>query len=266
MLVFFCYIYSTINRYLFIVFKNQTGTAMGKIASLKFNIWKRDLLHLIYPQQCIICDVETNLSDLSICPICISELNYTHFEKYTEPTPLDKIFWGRIPLQASYALLRFKKAGNTQQLLHELKYKNNPEVGVYFGKEIGTQLLNIPAFSDADALVPVPLHARKKFIRGYNQAAVISKGIAATSQIPLREDILKRTSFTESQTKKNRNSRWENMQNRFQIKRKKSTSFNHLILVDDVVTTGSTLETCLRILKAQFPHAKLSVVLLAMAE
>lgn len=234
--------------------------------TLNFNIWKRDLLHLIYPQMCVVCGVESNLSSLAICPVCINELDYTHFEKYTEPTHLDKLFWGRVPLQGSYALLKFKKAGTAQSLLHELKYKNNPEIGIYFGKEIGLQLLKLPAFSDVDALVPVPLHARKQFIRGYNQAELICQGIAETSKIPMRKNLLKRSSFTESQTKKNRESRWENMQNRFQIKTKKSKAISHLVLVDDVVTTGSTLETCLKILKSRFPDTKVSVVVMAMAE
>lgn len=239
---------------------------MSLISSSDFNKWKRDLLHVLYPQNCIICRHEFNQSKLAICPICLSELAYTHFEDYTGETNLDKLFWGRVRLEGTYALLRFKQQNSTQQILHELKYKDNPEVGRYFGKEIGTKLKGLAKFSDVDALVPVPLHPKKEFARGYNQAEVICKGIAESSGIMLRKDLLKRISFTESQTKKGKSSRWENMQNRFRIQGTKSTGLKHLLIIDDVVTTGSTLETCVRILQQEFPDVKISIAVLAVAE
>ncbi len=232
----------------------------------KFNKWMRDLLHVLYPQNCLICKHEFNQSRLAICPICISELSYTNFETYPEATNLDKLFWGRVHLSGTYALLRFKQQNSTQRVLHELKYNNNAEIGLHFGKELGTVLKQIPAFSDMDALIPVPLHPKKEFIRGYNQAEVICKGIAETSQVSLRKDLLKRTSFTESQTRKSRTSRWDNMQNRFMLRTRKEQDLQHLVVVDDVVTTGSTLESCVRILQNQFPQAKISIAVLAVAE
>lgn len=239
---------------------------MSLISSSNFNKWTRDLLHVLYPQNCLICKHEFNQSKLAICPICASELAYTHFEDYTEATNLDKLFWGRVNLEGTYALLRFKQQSSTQQILHELKYKDNPEIGKHFGKEIGTKLKSIARFSDVDALIPVPLHPKKEFIRGYNQAEVICKGIAESSGTKLRKDLLKRISFTESQTKKGKSSRWENMQNRFKIQGATNTDLKHLLIVDDVVTTGSTLETCVRILQKEFPEAKISIAVLAVAE
>ncbi len=235
-------------------------------STAKFNKWTRDLLHVLYPQNCLICKHEFNQSRLAICPICISELSYTNFETYPEATNLDKLFWGRVPLTGTYALLRFRQQNSTQRVLHELKYNNNMEIGLHFGKELGVILRQIPAFSDMDALVPVPLHPKKEFIRGYNQAEVICRGIAETSNVSLRKDLLKRTSFTESQTRKNRTSRWDNMQNRFMLRTVKAQDLQHLVVVDDVVTTGSTLETCVRILQKQFPKAKISIAVLAVAE
>jgi competence protein ComFC len=232
----------------------------------KFNKWTRDLLHVIYPQTCLICQDEFNQSKLAICPICISELSYTHFENYSEASYLDKLFWGRIPLSGTYALLRFKQENSTQRILHELKYKNNEEVGIHFGKEMGTKIGLMEQFKDADVLIPVPLHPKKEFIRGYNQAEIICRGITKTSGIPLRKDLLKRTSFTESQTKKGKTSRWDNMQNRFKLRGNQEIHFKHLLVVDDVVTTGSTLETCIQILREQFPESKISIVVLAVAE
>lgn len=232
----------------------------------KFNIWARDLLHVLYPQNCLICQHEFNQSRLAICPVCISELSYTNFEDYSEATNLDKLFWGRVNLSGTYALLRFKQQSSTQRILHELKYSNNPEIGLHFGRELGTILKQLPAFSDMDALIPVPLHPKKEFIRGYNQAEVICRGIAETSGISLRKDLLKRTAFTESQTKKSRTSRWDNMQDRFALRTQKAHSLSHLVVVDDVVTTGSTLETCVRILQDRFPETKISIAALAVAE
>lgn len=234
--------------------------------SSNFNKWTRDLLHVLYPQNCLICKHEFNQSKLAICPICASELAYTHFEDYTEATNLDKLFWGRVHLEGTYALLRFKQQSSTQQILHELKYKDNPEIGKHFGREIGTKLKSLARFSDVDALIPVPLHPKKEFIRGYNQAEVICKGIAESSGTRIRKDLLKRISFTESQTRKGKSSRWENMQNRFKIQGATNTELKHLLIVDDVVTTGSTLETCVRILREEFPKAKISIAVLAVAE
>lgn len=234
--------------------------------SSNFNKWMRDLLHVLYPQNCLICKNEFNQSKLAICPICSSELAYTHFEDYHEVTNLDKLFWGRVKLEGTYALLRFKQQSSTQHILHELKYKNNPEVGKHFGKEIGLKMKGINKFSDIDALIPVPLHPKKEFIRGYNQAEIICKGIAESSGVALRKDLLKRVSFTESQTKKGRSSRWDNMQNRFKLQGARNTNLRHLVLVDDVATTGSTLETCVRILREEFPKAKISIAVLAVAE
>lgn len=231
-----------------------------------FNKWTRDLLHVLYPQNCLICKHEFNQSKLAICPICSSELAYTYFEDYTEVTNLDKLFWGRVKLEGTYALLKFKQQSSTQRILHELKYKNNPEIGIHFGKEIGSKLKGIAKFADADALIPVPLHPKKEFIRGYNQAEIICKGITESSGITLRKDLLKRISFTESQTRKGKTSRWDNMQNRFRLQGATRTQIKHLVVVDDVVTTGSTLETCVRILREEFPKAKISIAVLAVAE
>lgn len=239
---------------------------MSLKSSSNFNKWTRDLLHVLYPQNCLICKHEFNQSKLAICPVCSSELAYTYFEDYTEETNLDKLFWGRVQLEGTYALLRFKQQSSTQQILHELKYRNNPEIGKHFGKEIGMKLKHLAKFSDVDALIPVPLHPKKEFIRGYNQAEVICKGISESSGVSLRKDLLKRISFTESQTKKGKFSRWENMQNRFQIQGTKSAGLKHLLIVDDVVTTGSTLETCVRILREEFPEVKISIAVLAVAE
>lgn len=229
-----------------------------------FSTYYSALLHILYPQNCLVCSNEAPNQPIPVCPICLSDLNYTNYEAYTEPTRLDTLFWGRVLLQGTYALLRFKKRGSTQQLLHALKYDNTPEIGIYFGREIAERLENTDWFKQVEVLVPVPLHPRKKFIRGYNQAEMICKGISEISNKPIDNELLKRASYTESQTKKNKFARWENMQNRF--KSNKQRELKHILVVDDVITTGSTLETCLQTLKVAYPEATLSVVAMAFAD
>lgn len=239
---------------------------MLSLAHSKFNKWKADLLHAIYPNLCIVCETETPHIRSTICPVCESELHYSFYENYTEPTPLDELFWGRTFLHSTYALLLFNEGNSTQHILHTLKYKNRSDLAVYMGSEIGKRIHKHHRHATVEALIPVPLHPKKEFIRGYNQAEEIAKGIAEITGIPVRTDVLERTVFTESQTKKGKLSRWDNMQNRFATRGQTSQTFRHIALVDDVVTTGSTLETCIGILKNRYPDLHISVITLAMAQ
>lgn len=237
----------------------------GPKKKLNFNKLGSDLMHIIYPNFCLICDFEIQHSPAAICPICASELHYTNYENYTEASPLDELFWGRIPLQATFALLYFGEQNATRKLLHQLKYKNRADLAQHMGEEIGQRILQMEAFKTVDALVPVPLHHKKEFIRGYNQAEELAKGIQAVTNIPLQTEILKRIVFTESQTKKGKLSRWENMQQKFAYDTSPKHDFKHIAIIDDVVTTGSTIETCSRMLMEAYPNAKISIISLATA-
>lgn len=233
--------------------------------TIKFNNLKSDLWHFIFPKSCVICSHEIIQDELAICPICESELHFTYFENYSEPTDLDKVFWGRIQLEGTYALLNYTTNNSTQKILHALKYGNKPAIGHYFGQMLGEKLHELPAFNDIDALVPVPLHPKKQFQRGYNQAAAIAEGFILSFPVELRPDLLKRNVYTDTQTKRNRLSRWENMQNRFEAKYPLNEAPNHILIIDDVITTGATLESIVLELKEKFPHSKFSVVSLARA-
>jgi ComF family protein len=168
-------------------------------------------------------------------------------------------------LHQTYALLQFEKENSTQSILHALKYKDRPDVARYFGERLGERVKQQAKFNDLEALIPVPLHPNKEFLRGYNQSQLLAEGIAAELTIPVRSDLLKRVVFTESQTKKGKQSRWENMQDRFESQVKGASELKHVAIVDDVVTTGSTLETCVRRLQETLPNAKISVISLAVA-
>lgn len=228
-----------------------------------FNTFKRELLHVVYPQFCLVCNTEMVGSNASVCPICVHDFQYTLFEDYTSPTPLDQLFWGRVKIAHTYSLLYFSKGNSTQVLLHELKYKNRADVALYLGEELAKRVIKMPQFADLDALIPVPLHPKKEFIRGYNQAEMLAKGIAQIIPLPINTHVLKRTVFSESQTKKGKMLRWDTMQERFSARETMQTELKHIALIDDVVTTGSTLEICIRLLQEQFPDVKISILTVA---
>ncbi len=230
-----------------------------------FNKWITDLMHVLYPNFCLVCDTETPHSPSPICPICEDDLHFTYYESYTEPTSLDQLFWGRVPLHRTYAMLYFAKTNTTQPILHALKYRDRPDVALHFGERLGEKVKLQPQFADLDALIPVPLHPKKEFLRGYNQSELLAQGIATQLNIPIHNDLLKRVVFTESQTKKGKSSRWDNMQDRFATAVDQKKEFKHVAIIDDVVTTGSTLETCVRLLQESLPETRISIISLAVA-
>jgi len=226
--------------------------------------YRNDFLQLIYPQYCYSCHEELVGSTSGICGVCASELQYTLFENYQEPSSLDKLFWGRVKLENTFALLYFKQSGATQRILHDLKYNSRSELGWHYGKEIGARLKQMENLKNLNGIIPVPLHPKKQFIRGYNQAEKIADGIAETLEIPVEHNMLRRQIFAESQTKKGLFSRWENMQQVFKASKQEEKT-GHYLLVDDVITTGSTLEVCVKELQQKFPGIRISVASLAVA-
>ena len=145
-----------------------------------------------------------------------------------------------------------------------LKYKNNPALGVHFGNRIGKELKQIELFDAVDGIIPVPLHPKKKFIRGYNQSETIAKGISDTTEKKLFTKLIQRTKHTETQTKKSRFERWDNVDKVFKVS-PEIKKLKHIVIVDDVITTGSTIENIIQIIKAEHTEIKVSVVTLAIA-
>ncbi len=176
-----------------------------------------------------------------------------------------QIFWGRLPLHSATSFLFFNKGGNVQHLIHRLKYKRKPEVGIYLGRLMGFQLMDSPLFAEVDLIIPVPLHPKKERIRGYNQSEIIGKGLEQSMKAVLSTGNLIRSVHTSSQTKKSRYGRWENVKGIFEVKNPEILKGKHLLLVDDVITTGATLESCANTL-LEVPGIKLSVASLAYAQ
>ena len=200
-------------------------------------------LHLFYPHVCTGCGSDLVAENNMLCLTCINDLPHTNFALYAG-NPVEKIFWGRLALTAAMSEFYFAKGTVIQSLIHEFKYRSNKEIGFYMGELIGKSLLGNNRFSNIDALVPLPLFAEKEFKRGYNQAAVLCNGISEITNIPVLIRNVVRKRFTETQTKKHRTERWENVASSFTINNPAEIRGRHILLVDDVVTTGATLEAC----------------------
>lgn len=198
---------------------------------------------LFFPRHCHGCGSDIISKNQLICIRCQHRLPLTHFERYAN-NPVEKIFWGRIPLQAAASYLYFTKNYILQNLLHELKYRGNREMGIFLGKQMGAAFNNAPQFLQAQALVALPLFPSKEKKRGYNQAALICEGFSAATGIPFLPHAITRTVYTETQTHKNRIERWQNMRGKFEVSDKGALENKKIILIDDVVTTGATLEAC----------------------
>jgi len=203
---------------------------------------KNALLHLVFPHICAGCGSDVLNETSALCIRCVHSLPATGFEHHAG-NPVEKIFWGRLPLAAATAQYYFTKASLIQHLMHEFKYQRNKDLGLQLGRMMGEQLLNSRRFN-VDALVPLPLFASKERKRGYNQATLLCEGMAEQMKIPVLNKAIIRNEHTSTQTKKGRIERWQNMHGKFSMTNPETIRDLHLLLVDDVITTGATLEAC----------------------
>jgi len=203
---------------------------------------KDSFLHLFFPHVCAGCGSDLLNEESTLCIRCMADLPETNFQSHAG-NPVEKIFWGRLQLTAATAAYYFTKESLMQQLVHEFKYRGNKELGLQMGRLLGKYLVQSGRFN-ADALVALPLFPVKERKRGYNQAAVLCDGIAEVMKIPVLKNVIVRPQHTETQTKKGRVERWRNMTGKFVLQDKRATRDKHLLLVDDVITTGATLEAC----------------------
>lgn len=223
-----------------------------------------DFLSLFYPRLCLACGQNHVPAKEWLCLFCQFKLPKTNFHQMPE-NDLTERFWGRLPLVSGAALYFFVKGGRTQQLIHNLKYKGKKQIGLEIGKMYGHILKTVPAYQSIDLIIPVPLHPKKKRRRGFNQSALFAKGLSEAMSIPWAEKYLERTAFTETQTKKTRQERMENVLAQFKACHQSELAGKHLLLVDDVITTGATMEACgMKLL--EIPDAKLSLAAIAIAE
>jgi ComF family protein len=202
-----------------------------------------DFLHLFFPHVCIGCGSDIlNTQDI-LCAKCIDDLPITGFIAAAD-NPVEKIFYGRMNIQCAGSAFYFNKNSVMQHAIIQLKYKNNKAAGIFLGKLLGWQIAQSTRFDDVDLIVPVPLNDKKFYKRGYNQAEIIAKGIASIWHKPVVANAIERVLFTETQTHKNRIDRWKTIEGVFNVNEPEAIANKHILLVDDVITTGSTLEAC----------------------
>jgi ComF family protein len=224
---------------------------------------RESLLHIVFPHVCDGCGSDLLNIESTLCIRCLSSLPETNFEIHPN-NPVEKSFWGRLPIVNASAHLYFTKESLVQHLMHQLKYKGNKDLGLQLGRLMGNALKNAAWFNEIEALVPLPLFPSKEKKRGYNQATVLCEGIAEILSLPVLNKVITRPQHTETQTKKGRIERWKNIEGKFLLMDPLAIQNKHLLLVDDVVTTGATLEACgNELLTAE--NVKLSVATLCLA-
>lgn len=220
-----------------------------------------DFSHLFFPHICVGCGTDIIGKKAVLCFQCINRLPLTNFHQHAN-NQVEKIFFGRLPIVLASSHCYFTKDSLIQRILHELKYRGNKDLGYFIGRMMGDAILQAGRFNDVNILVPMPLFAAREKRRGYNQAAILCDGIASTFQVPVMTKVVTRVSATESQTHKNRIQRWQNMEGRFELQDSNIIENKHILLVDDVITTGATLEACGHaLLKAE--NTRVSILTLA---
>lgn len=221
------------------------------------------LLHMIYPHLCKGCAIDIPQAEQHLCASCLSSLPFTCFEKHAD-NPAEKIFFGRTNIQAAMGLLYFTKDSLVQSLVHQIKYEGAKELAVFMGKMIGRAMLNEARFGAIDLLLPLPLSRGREKQRGYNQSTLLSEGISSVLQVPVKATALQRLSSQGTQTHKSREERWLQMHQQFICPQPNTLAGRNILLVDDVITTGATLDACASILNA-IHGVKTSIATLAIA-
>ncbi len=223
-----------------------------------------DILNLFFPKVCATCgDTLVKNEDL-ICFKCRTEVPKANYQSSSDNELKDR-FTGKLKIEYAWAGLLFYKSGITQKLLHEFKYNNHPEIGELFGRQLAMKMNEEKIFEKIDMIIPVPLHPKKERKRGYNQSQYFARGISEIINIPTHIHYLKRIKHSASQTGKSREIRWKSVENAFEVQTPDELISKHILLVDDVITTGATIEACgKKLLDAGV--SKISIATLAIAK
>lgn len=224
----------------------------------------KDFFRIFYPDLCVNCENQLEKNENTICTFCRHDLPLTNFTNYSE-NKIAQTFYGRIIIEKANTLLFYRKKGITKKLIHELKYKGNEEIGSFFGNWLGEILKQNNEFSDINLIVPVPLHPKKRKQRGYNQVSKFGEKLSFHLKIPFIENELIRITSTKTQTFKTRLERFNNIETKFLLKNPSKFMGKHLLLIDDVITTGATLEACAKEF-LNLKNCKISILTMAYTE
>jgi ComF family protein len=223
----------------------------------------QDIVYLFYPKTCAACGKALLKHEECICTYCLFHLPQTNFH-LDKDNRLQEVFWGKAKVENVAALYYYHKGNKVQHLIHQFKYKRKKSIAQFLGEYYGKKLIKTAAFKEIDYIIPIPLHPDKQKIRGYNQSEMIGEGMARGMDKPMTTSLLLRKDFTQTQTKKSRMERWENVKSVFTLQNAADFENKHLLLIDDVITTGSTMEACIQLL-LEIKNVKISVACLASA-
>jgi len=201
----------------------------------------RDVTDMIFPRLCAACQYPLLAHERVICLRCRIALPRTDHGLFPD-NPVAKKFWGKVPVETAFAMFYFHKGARVQHMMHALKYKNRKDVGLALGNMLGYYIRQYGLLTEIDGITVVPLHPDKIKKRGYNQSSIIGKGLSDVLHVPLEDTLLERVVSTATQTRKSRLERWDNVRSVFQVRT--PIANKHYLLIDDVITTGSTLEAC----------------------
>ncbi|MBQ7471209.1 MAG: ComF family protein [Prevotella sp.] len=222
------------------------------------SFWSR-LFDLICPRACVVCGRRLSIQEDTICLCCLLDLPRTNcFEDFLD-NDVARVFWGRIPIERAASFYYYTPQSEASRMIYQLKYHDHPEIGTTLGRIFARELLPQLFFQGMDAIIPVPLAKKRQRQRGYNQSAAIAQGISEETGLPLITHAIERISFSQSQTTKQRWDRNENVEQAFRLKDAQAVSGRHILLVDDIITTGATLCACAKEL-LQAPDVQVSVL------
>lgn len=222
-----------------------------------------DFISLLFPRVCQGCGDILVRNEEIVCLGCLSDMAYTNY--HLEPgNALEKELWGRCYVERAAAMCYYRRGSRIQKMIHRLKYYGVRNIGNYLGRMYGRKLAESAFTEDVDLVIPVPLHPSKIRKRGFNQSEIIARGLAVELNLPVEPGMLKRITKSATQTRKSRVERWENVEGIFSIKKPELLEGKHILIVDDVITTGSTIESCVNSLK-NIEGVKVTVVALATA-
>ncbi len=224
----------------------------------------RDFLYLFYPIYCAACNNALYKNERLLCTSCRHNLPLGNFHN-VNAKKIEKVFYGRVKIENAASLLVFQKNSLVQNLMHNLKYKGREEIGKELGKWLGEILMQNPDYQYIDAIIPVPLHRKRLRERGYNQVEKFGIEIAKKLNTEYIDSVLKKNSYNTKQSKRSKESRWINTSETFGIQNESLLENKHILLVDDIVTTGATIEACINVLQ-NIANIKISIATMAITE
>lgn len=226
--------------------------------------WIIDFFRLFFPRTCVVCGGALGENDNHICLSCQAHLPRTYYY-LEEENKVARLFWGKVSLIHAASYFYYSKGSDYCRILYQLKYYHCKEIGETMGRCMAAEMQTSAFFCGIDLIVPVPLHKKKERLRGYNQCEWIAKGVSGVTGIPVNVSGLVRNVFNPTQTKKSAYERWQNVENIFSVLRPDEFAGKHILLIDDVLTTGATLNACASVLK-ELEGVKVSILTLAVAE